>query len=351
MIRAAWLRARGQSGAAAAGLFAVALVALVTGPRLAHLYSTTVGAAGAGSDVAREFTRTDRPLALALNAVVLVVPALVGLFWGAPLVASELESGTYRLAWTQSVSRTRWLAARLAVVGGTTALAAGLVSLTVSWWAAPLDRARDAPFATFDSRGIVPIGYALFAFALAVALGALLRSALPAIVTGLVAFVAVRLCANHWLRPRYLAPLHRSLPLDPNSTGYGSSGNALFGIPPSTLQPEAPDIPRAWITSVSVLDRSGARLDGTTLASTCPDLVANAHSGPPAGVKAGPVPADAVATMRGCVERVGVRYHEAVSYQPGRRYWAFQGMELGVYLVAAGLAVGFCFWLVRRRLV
>jgi hypothetical protein len=32
------------------------------------------------------------------------------MFWGAPLVAGELESGTFRLAWTQDVSRVRWLA-------------------------------------------------------------------------------------------------------------------------------------------------------------------------------------------------------------------------------------------------
>jgi len=55
-------------------------------------------------------------LEAALGLVVLVVPALIGVFWGAPLIARELETGTFRLAWTQSVTRTRWLAVKLGVV-------------------------------------------------------------------------------------------------------------------------------------------------------------------------------------------------------------------------------------------
>ena len=40
----------------------------------------------------------------------------------------------------------------------------GLMSLTVTWWASPLDQANAALFGTFDQRDLVPIGYAAFAF-------------------------------------------------------------------------------------------------------------------------------------------------------------------------------------------
>jgi hypothetical protein len=57
-------------------------------------------------------------------------------------VARELETGTYRLAWTQSVTRTRWLAVKLGVVGLTSVAVAGLLSLMVTWWSSPIDRAN-----------------------------------------------------------------------------------------------------------------------------------------------------------------------------------------------------------------
>ena len=86
----------------------------------------------------------------------LVVPALIGMFWGAPLIARELETGTYRLAWTQGVTRKRWLAVKLGLVGLASMAVAGLLSLMVTWWSSPLDRVNADPFTLFDQRGIVP---------------------------------------------------------------------------------------------------------------------------------------------------------------------------------------------------
>ena len=80
-----------------------------------------------------------------LGVLVIVVPGIIGIFWGAPLVARELETGTFRLAWTQSVTRTRWLAVKLAVVGLASMAVAGLLSLMVTWWASPLDRVNVEP--------------------------------------------------------------------------------------------------------------------------------------------------------------------------------------------------------------
>src|SRR5262249_40018736 len=109
------------------------------------------------------------------------VPALIGVFWGAPLLTREIETGTFRLAWNQSITRTRWLAAKLGLVGLAAMATAGLLSIMTGWWASPIDHALNLPqgrngvsgvnrFAPllFGARGITPIGYAAFAFALGV---------------------------------------------------------------------------------------------------------------------------------------------------------------------------------------
>ena len=100
-------------------------------------------------------------LDIVLRVVLEVVPALIGLFWELPL-ARELETGTYRLAWTQ-VTRTHWLAVKLGLLGLASMVVAGILSLMVTWWASPLDRVRMTPFMSFDQRGLVPVGYAAFA--------------------------------------------------------------------------------------------------------------------------------------------------------------------------------------------
>ena len=111
-----------------------------------------------------------------------VVPALIGIFWGAPLIARELETGTHRLAFNQSITRTRWLATKLAIIGTATAATAGLLSWAVTAWAHHIDHATGNAIRPqfFGARGIVPIGYALFAFALGVTLGMLIRRTVPA---------------------------------------------------------------------------------------------------------------------------------------------------------------------------
>jgi hypothetical protein len=110
--RFAWLQFRKQAALAAGGLLAVAVLLVVTGPSLVHLYDTTVANCASQHDCSTAttaFTDTDGPLQVFLDFLILLVPLIVGMFWGAPLVSRDLETGTFRLAWTQGVSRTRWL--------------------------------------------------------------------------------------------------------------------------------------------------------------------------------------------------------------------------------------------------
>ena len=180
--------------------------------------STPTGSPGARSDCGQfmdGFVDQHQRALLALTALVLLVPALLGLFWGAPLVARELDAGTHRLVWNQSVTRSRWLTVKLVLVGSAGAAVAGLVVWGVDRWSTPLDAASQhdprLPMAmTFAASGVVPLAYAVFAFALGVTVGMLTKRVIPAMAITLVVFRggAVRRAVAG---PPHLAPSYTSV--------------------------------------------------------------------------------------------------------------------------------------------
>jgi hypothetical protein len=349
MIRLTWRQFRTQAVVAGAGLVIVAIVAAITGPHLVHLYDTTMANCtrrGDCSSAATSFLLNDSSLRTWLGIVVIVVPGLIGLFWGAPLVAREIEGGTFRLVWTQSVTRTRWLTIKLGLLAVTTLVVVGLLSLMVTWWASPLDRAAMNPFGSFDQRDIVPLGYSAFALALGVTAGLLIRRTLPAMAVTLVAFVTARLTFIHFLRPHLFTGVRQVLALNQMNTGFGSSNGG-----PYTLEANPPTINNAWVYSTQIVDRAGHVLPASFVARACPRLVAGA-GGPPPGPSGTSnrlrVPAGVDTELQHCVTQVGARFHELVIYQPGSRYWAFQWTELAIFLGAALVLGGFCLWWVRR---
>ncbi len=346
MIAVGWLRSRAQTAAAAFVVAAVAVVAAVTGPDLVQLYRAAVaGCASRGNCQAAmtAFAAQDGSLRLWLGVLVVIAPAVIGMFWGAPLVASELEDGTFRLAWTQSVTRTRWLAVRLGVAGLASMAAAGLLSLVVTWWASPLDQAGLSRFATFDQRDVVPIGYAAFAFVLGVLAGAVIRRTLPAMAVTLVAFVAARMAVTYWVRPRLLSPLVLIRPV--NVAGYGSGGFLPIPVGRPSLQFQPPNLPNAWITSIDIVDKSGRGVPAAELARLCPGL---GQGRPGHGLGHTQAPASAVRSLQECGARLNALYHEAVSYQPASRYWPLQWYELAIFLAAALILGGLALWRVRH---
>src|SRR5438046_3122115 len=73
------------------------------------------------------------------DILLMAVPGVLGVFWGAPLISGELAAGTQRLAWTQSVTRRRWLTTKLLVVGLASTALTGLLALLLSWSIARYD--------------------------------------------------------------------------------------------------------------------------------------------------------------------------------------------------------------------
>ena len=298
----------------------------------------------------RVLADTTTLLQILLDALLVVVPALIGIFWGAPLVARELETGTFRLAWTQSVTRTRWLAVKLGVVGLASMVVAGLAEPHGHLVVEP-DRPRQREPLRDRSTNATssPIGYAAFAFALGVTVGVLIRRTLPAMAVALVVFVAARLAFLHWVRPQLITPVLRTYALGAATIGgYGSTNGG-----PSTLVPNPPDIANAWIVSTQFVDRAGSPLTPQLVASACPHLGAGVpRGGGPGGPlhAVGPVPGTVIKTLQECASKLGATYHELVAYQPASRYWELQWYETAIFLGGAVILSGACLWWVRRRL-
>jgi hypothetical protein len=303
MIRFAWLQSRTQTLAVAAALAALAVAAAITGVQLSHLYTSLVAHCQRGCGLAtRQFLSHDHFLDHALDLLAQVAPALLGIFWGAPLLARELETGTHRLAWTQGVTRSRWLVAKLGLVGLTAVTVAGLLTLTISWWYRALDALGTNQYAVFDRRDITPIGYTAFAFAAGVLIGALIRRTLPAIATTLAVYVFARIATTLWVRPHLLPPITTTQSLlNADQFGIASINGSTVTL---IAQGTAPH--NAWLLSSQIFTNTGHIATAaerahsyTTIARTSaprPELPpARASLGPPAPP---PRPRKPVATWR-----------------------------------------------------
>jgi hypothetical protein len=199
-----WRQFRAQALVATCFLALLAIFAVISGPHISHVFDSYAHHCPAKERCnPTESSKTAglTKLMPEFNDLVTLMPALIGMFWGAPLVAREMESGAIRLVFTQSISRAQWLRAKVLGVGLAVALTAGIVSLMVTWWASAWDHYNYLPFGTFNVRDIVPIAYAIFSFALGVLIGILLRRTIPAMAVTLVLFIAANAAFGQYVRP------------------------------------------------------------------------------------------------------------------------------------------------------
>jgi hypothetical protein len=362
----AWRQMRSQVLAVVAVLVAIGVALALTGPNLVHLYDTVVkpcqdklNCGGVG-----DFPRQNRFLQ-SVSLLLLIAPALVGMFWGAPLVAREFEGNTFRFMWTQSVSRFRWLAAKLGLGALMSMVTVGLLSLMTTWWFSPLDRFRNNSLtaSTFDRRDLVPVAYALFAFALGATAGLLFRRTLPAMVVTLFGFIGLRYTVEDYLRPNYLTPLKATTAFNPLNPGIGGS-NGLRSSDQFISQETINGAGRVISQNGDVgrnTGEVGVSSNGTVTLSgigKCQGRVSNPlaatgrGSGSVVNLHAGTTPTSSAAQKMNeivatCSHHYGLR--QIVTYQPLSRYWPFQMYESAIFVAAALVLAGFSLWWVRRR--
>jgi ABC-type transport system involved in multi-copper enzyme maturation permease subunit len=319
---------RTQAVAALAALTALAIYLVILGYQIWHAYTTDiVGCAPASCTSARhDFAEAYELQVTLIGAVLLGVPALIGVFWGAPLVTREFEEKTDRLIWNQSITRTRWLAVKLTLLTVISMTVTGLYSLLLTWSASRYDQLIGDRFGalTFASRNITPIGYAAFAFLLGTVIGLLVRRTLPAMALTLALFTMIQILMPTALRQHLMPPVTSSVQLDAEAISRAD----FMGFDESGARIDGYTMPGAWsLTSSSrVLHADGTPFT-TEQAEQCRQ-------------------SDQQARME-CTAKQNL--HFSYTYQPADRYWRFQWIELSAFLGLTMLLTGFGFWRIRAR--
>jgi ABC-type transport system involved in multi-copper enzyme maturation permease subunit len=341
MIWLTFRQFRAQAIAALAVLAAAAVYFVVSGLSMHHSYTADLASCTPLDDCSNVLNELKYQYDSAFNfteLLVIAAPALIGIFWGAPLIAREVESGTHQLVWNQSVTRTRWLAVKLVGVGTAAIAVAGLLGYLLTWWAAPLDQINGGRFAgpTFSTRDIVPLGYAAFAFALGTTVGLLIRRTLPAMAVTLAVFIGIQILVPTAIRPNLLPSTTVTFPINQSTASeahglYGTAGDFHFdglGVPQG-----------AWILDSTPVENSSGQVMNM-------DGYPNCFPGPGGG----PSPRKSgfdFAQIGSCLAKYDL--HQSITYQPASHYWPLQWYETGIFAVLAAALSGFCFWWIRRR--
>jgi ABC-type transport system involved in multi-copper enzyme maturation permease subunit len=325
-----WRQFRTQLWVAASGVALIGVALMVTASIVASMYQDS-GATTCGTQCAQAITNFLDQVTTGLTGfvydsailVMYVVPGLIGAFWGAPLVARELEAGTHRLAWNQSVTRTRWLVTKLALIGGASMVTMGLLSVAVMWYSRHIDQGITDQIQPnlFGARGIVPVAYSAFAFALGVATGILLRRTVPAMAVTLAVYLGVAIAFPVWIRAHLLPATHALIPLDmQHINGLRLSQNGKLTVVGDALVP-------GWTLSNETVTPSGALFTGPADPQYC---------GPSTAPKA-------------CFGWIGsLNLRQSIVYQPASHFWPLQWIESGIFLALAALLIALCLRWTRR---
>ena len=326
MIWLTWRQFRTQALVALAALAALAIYLVILGYQLRHAYTTDIVGCqpDACTSARRDFADAYGTQVALIGALLLGAPALIGAFWGAPLITRELEEKTDRLVWNQSITRTRWLAVKLTLLTLVSMAVTGLYSLLLTWSASRYDQLIGERFGalTFASRNIAPIGYTAFAFLLGTVIGLLVRRTLPAMALTLALFAVIQVLMPIALRQHLMTPVTSTVKFDVDAIsradfmGFNESGAEIVGY----------TMPGAWsLTSSSQV----LNVDGTPYTTEQADQCR--QSDPQAGMA--------------CTASQNL--HFSYTYQPADRYWRFQWIELSAFLGLTMSLAGFGLWRIR----
>ncbi len=306
-----WRQHRAALGGVAVFLGALAVYLWLTGLQMHHAEAAYCHPAGS-LGCAINFTGRYGETAILVSIVLQAVPALIGAFIGAPVLARELETGTFRYAWTQGIGRLRWTAGKLVPLAVAVTAMAGAFTVLFAWYNQPWVAAGYVtPFSArvFGLLGVAFAAWTLAAFAIGVLAGMLIRRAVPAIAATLAAYAGLAFATGLWLREHYITPLATSSPNPPGSAWaisgwYTKGGTFAFGD------------------------------HGQGIAETVRQLCG------------GPCHGRVVAVEQLLAQH---GYTHWTSYQPASRFWPFQWIEGGWLLALSVLLIAVTVWLVRRR--
>jgi hypothetical protein len=328
--RMAWVTWRQQRialGGVAAFLGVLALWLWIAGLQLHHAYAAAIACHPASSAACQNLIINFQSTNVILKGgfVLQPVPALIGAFVGPLVLAREIETGTFRYAWTQGFGRWRWAVVKLVMLGVAVAALAGAFSVLLSWYYQPyLASGNGAVFSSpsplspglFDLRGVAFAAWTLAAFAIGAIAGLLIRRVVPAIVATLAAYTGLALLAGNVLRQHYLTPLFAKGSNLPSaawitSEWWTKGGNYAFGSrPPLSLLPQL-----------------------------CPSSFAASGGG---GIHS----SGSVSPTQ-CLLQHG--YTQLADYQPASHFWPYQWIEGGWLLALSAVLIAVTVWLVRRR--
>jgi uncharacterized protein YneF (UPF0154 family) len=319
-----WRQHRLALAGVAALLGAAAVYLLITGLQMHHAYAAVAACRPAGSatcrQVAGNFLNTYLPAVGPALGLLQVIPPLIGAFAGAPVLARELETGTFRYAWTQGFGRARWAVAKLVPLAVAVTVAAGAFSLLVSWYIQPIFGAGDdnGPLypTIFDLRGVALAAWTLAAFAIGALAGIGIRRVIPAMFATFAVWAGLAFATGSFLRRHYEASLITTNPNVPHPAWVISQLWTRGGQP----------------ASQSMINQALRPVD---VQAVTPGLF---QPGP-----ATPANLDPVHYL------IQHGYTQLTTYQPDSRFWPFQWIEGGWLLALSLLLITATVWLVRRR--
>ncbi len=319
LVWVTWRQHRMALAGVAVLLGGLGLYLLIMSLKIHSGYASVTSCHPAGSaacELTRNLVTSDYyPTAQTMTGFLQVIPVLVGVFVGGPVLARELETGTFRFAWTQGCGRARWVIAKLALLAVTVTVAAEAFSLLFTWYFQPwFAQGLDGALAPqlFNLRGVDFAAWTLLAFALGVAAGALIRRTVPAMVAALAAWTGLFFATFMFLRKHYQAPL---------VAGSAKANTGSFANNWSWAQ---------WYTGPN-----GKPVSQQTIRN----VVAHA----PASVQNSKNPNAATAYLS------THHYTQWWLYQPVSRYWHFQFIEGGWLLALSLILFAGTVWLVRAK--
>lgn len=318
MIWVGWRQQRVETLIAAAMLAVLAAVAIPTGVHMASVYTHEGLAACAGNANPATCGGTSLSSFLfrfnglnLLFTVSTIVPALAALLLAAPFVL-DLDNGTYRLYWTQSITRRRWIVTKLTLSVAVSVAVAGCLIALATWARAPLDHLNGRMSTNaYDAEGIVPVAYALFVLGVAVAIGALWRRTVPSLLVAFAVYIVGRAFMDSWLRQRLLSPV---------KTTWLASGSG-------------PNLNQALVINQFTSDKNGHELASS--------------AGPCIRSSGGLFTHTRIC---GQLHALGTHVYMTAVYQPASRFWELQGVEFGIVAGIGTVLVLAAAWWTHHRI-